>query len=244
MKCRVGLGYPRQERWTEHLAPGEGDPREHATSSTLGPGNSLSLRYDKSLNCMFKVWHSRTVQNYDRASYPAGAWRKWWPGHSRAAGRARTGHCTYAKLWGFPTVQQTPGRVARFGHLSGEGTPVIFSERGTTWFREFAWGRTYRPQKGQHLDVWPTEATRSPSVATFLVAISTEGPQERPLPLSGQATQDGCFLALLHPLLYQCLLHLHPTHRNDLSAHLPQAQLVIVLIKEVVKGMPLFQFPW
>ena len=148
------------------------------TSSTLGPGNALSLRYDKPLNGMFKVWHSMTVQKCERASNLAGAQRKSWPRGSRAAG----GHTQdSAKLWGLPTVQQTPERVARFGHLSGEGTPVIFSERGTTWFRELAWGSPYRPQRGQHLDVWPTEATRGPSVATFLVAIFTEGPQERPL---------------------------------------------------------------
>lgn len=40
------------------------------------------------------------------------------------------------------------------------------------------------------------------------------------------------------PLLDQHLLPLHPTHFTDLPAHLPQAQLVTVLTKGAVRGVP------
>ena len=53
-------------------------------------------------------------------------------------------------------------------------------------------------------------------------------------------------LLSVHPLPNQCLLHLHPIHMTDLPANLPQ--LVIVLIKGavrgVIRGMPLYWFPW
>ena len=42
-------------------------------------------------------------------------------------------------------------------------------------------------------------------------------------------------LLSVHPLLSQCLLHLHPMHMADLPMNLPQAQLVIVLIKGVAE---------
>ena len=45
-------------------------------------------------------------------------------------------------------------------------------------------------------------------------------------------------LLSVHPLLDQCLLCLHPTHLTDLPAYLPQAQLVIVLIKGAVRAVP------
>ena len=38
-------------------------------------------------------------------------------------------------------------------------------------------------------------------------------------------------LLSVHPLQDQCLLHLHTTHLTDLPTYLPQAQLVIVLMK-------------
>ena len=51
-------------------------------------------------------------------------------------------------------------------------------------------------------------------------------------------------LLSVHPLPNRCLLHLHPTHLTDLPTYLPQAQLVIVLIKGALRGMPLCWFPW
>ena len=45
------------------------------------------------------------------------------------------------------------------------------------------------------------------------------------------------------PLLDHHLLHLHPTHLTDLPPHLPQAQLVIVLIQGAVRGVPSVGFP-
>ena len=51
-------------------------------------------------------------------------------------------------------------------------------------------------------------------------------------------------LLSVHPLPDQCLLYLHSTHLTDRSTDLPQAQLVIVLIKEAVRGVPLCWFPW
>lgn len=39
-----------------------------------------------------------------------------------------------------------------------------------------------------------------------------------------------------HPQLDQCQLHLHPSHKTDLSTYLPQ--LVIILMKEAVRGVP------
>ena len=43
--------------------------------------------------------------------------------------------------------------------------------------------------------------------------------------LYGQATQDGCSLALCtcQAMLSQCLLHLHAAHRTDLPIYLPKA---------------------
>lgn len=55
---------------------------------------------------------------------------------------------------------------------------------------------------------------------------------------SGQDSQDGCPLVSACPPLDQHLLHLHPTHLTDLPAHLPQAQLVTVLTKGAVRGVP------
>ena len=46
----------------------------------------------------------------------------------------------------------------------------------------------------------------------------------------------------VRPLLDHHLLHLHPTHLTDLPLHLPQAQLVTVLIKGAVRGVR--WFPW
>ena len=40
--------------------------------------------------------------------------------------------------------------------------------------------------------------------------------------MDGQATQDGCPLALCTSK-NQCLLHLHPMHVTDLPMYLPQA---------------------
>ena len=37
-------------------------------------------------------------------------------------------------------------------------------------------------------------------------------------------------LLSVHPLLDQCLLHLHPTHMTDLATYLPRPELVIILI--------------
>ena len=37
-------------------------------------------------------------------------------------------------------------------------------------------------------------------------------------------------LLSVHPLLNQCLLHLHPTYMTDLPTYLPPSQLVIVLL--------------
>lgn len=47
-------------------------------------------------------------------------------------------------------------------------------------------------------------------------------------------------LLSIQPLLDQCLLHLHPTHRADLPTYLPLPQL----IKGVVRGQCLCWFPW
>ena len=46
-------------------------------------------------------------------------------------------------------------------------------------------------------------------------------------------------LLSVNPLLDQCPLHLHPTHMADLPMYLPLRQLVTVLIKGAVRGVPL-----
>ena len=51
-------------------------------------------------------------------------------------------------------------------------------------------------------------------------------------------------LLSVHPLPHQGLLHLHPTHMTTFLSTCPRPQLVIVLIKGVVRGLPLSWFPW
>ena len=46
-----------------------------------------------------------------------------------------------------------------------------------------------------------------------------------------------------HSLLNRCLLHPHPMHMTDLPTTHLRPQLVTVLIKEVVMGVPLAGFP-
>lgn len=57
------------------------------------------------------------------------------------------------------------------------------------------------------------------------------------VPTAGQATPDGCFLALRDILPDQCLFHLPPLHRTELPT-CPRPQLMVVLIKEAVRGGP------
>ena len=53
-------------------------------------------------------------------------------------------------------------------------------------------------------------------------------------------------LLSVHPLIDQCLLPLHPNPTPQLTflSTCPRPQLVIVLIKEVGRGVPLCWFPW
>ena len=58
----------------------------------------------------------------------------------------------------------------------------------------------------------------------------------------GQATQSGWSLALCTSSALPMgakLLHLYPTHLTDIPTYLPQPQLVVVLIKGAVRGVPL-----
>lgn len=67
------------------------------------------------------------------------------------------------------------------------------------------------------------------------------GSHKRDLSLEWSGHSNGNSLALLHPYSTSaCFAYTYSTGMTFL--HLPQAELVIVLIKEVVKGMPLFQF--
>ena len=51
-------------------------------------------------------------------------------------------------------------------------------------------------------------------------------------------------LLSVHPRPDQCLLHLHPTHLIDLLTYLPRPQLMIGLMQGMVRGVPLYWFPW
>ena len=42
----------------------------------------------------------------------------------------------------------------------------------------------------------------------------------------------------------QSLLHLHPTHTTHLPSTFPRPQLVIILIKRVMRRGPPYWFPW
>ena len=72
------------------------------------------------------------------------------------------------------------------------------------------------------------------------------------VPHRGERTQmrkesGGIWSGLLsfsgHPLPDQCLFHLRPTHRTELPT-CPRPQLMVVLIKEAVRGGPLCWSPW
>lgn len=67
--------------------------------------------------------------------------------------------------------------------------------------------------------------------------------EDRCRPVRGQALRMAVLLLSLHPLLDQCLLHLHPTHLTDLPTDLPPPQLLTVLTKGAVRGVPLCWFP-
>ena len=52
-------------------------------------------------------------------------------------------------------------------------------------------------------------------------------------------------LLSVRPLLRPCMLRLHPTHLTDIPVSIsPRPQLVIVLIKGAVRGVPHYWFPW
>ena len=72
----------------------------------------------------------------------------------------------------------------------------------------------------------------------FKINVKTNGPRMvRPL-------KTAVLLLSVHSLLDQCLLHLPPTHIPDLPTHLSPPQVVIALIKRVVRDMPYCWFPW
>ena len=50
-------------------------------------------------------------------------------------------------------------------------------------------------------------------------------------------------LPTIQPMPDQCLLHLHLSHQIDLPTYLPRAQLVIGLIKGVMRVVSLCWFP-
>ena len=56
--------------------------------------------------------------------------------------------------------------------------------------------------------------------------------------------QMAVLLLSVHPLHDQCLLCLYLTHKTDLPTTRPRPQLVIVLTKGAVRGVPLCWFPW
>ena len=60
----------------------------------------------------------------------------------------------------------------------------------------------------------------------------------------GQATQSVCSLALCTFLLDQCLLHIYPTHMTELMHTYPRHKIMIILIKEALRGVLLCWFPW